>query len=291
MERNAGVVEKMIMFDINIILVNYKMKTDIEKCLASLFPDFANDDLNVHVVVVDNASGDDIAAWLKEKFPTVSCIQQPSNDGMGKASNVGIKSAEAKYHFVLNPDTYFFPDSHVLKKLHDFMEEHPAIGMVGPKILYPDGTLQYSCYRFPTFWQPMYSRTKLGQEGKGKRLNNRAQMKEFDHNRTQPVDWVMGSAMFVRSEAIKRVGLFDERFWMYYEDADWCRRMWEAGWPVYYAHAIVLTHVHGRGSAKVPGIFRALFKNKLARMHLVSWLKFMWKWRNNNKYYLSKLPL
>ena len=95
----------------------------------------------------------------------------------------------------------------------------------------------------------------------------------------------MGSAMFARKEALGEVGLFDERFWMYYEDIDWCLRMWEAGWPVYYLHDIVIMHAHGRGSAKVPGVMKALLKNKLARVHLSSWLKFMWKWRGSSKYY------
>jgi len=90
----------------------------------------------------------------------------------------------------------------------------------------------------------------------------------------------MGSAMFVRNKAVKEVGLFDERYWMYAEDSDWCRRMWEMHWPVYYVHDIVVKHTHGRGSAKVPGIFKALLKNKLARVHLISWFKYMWKWRD-----------
>ena len=110
-------------------------------------------------------------------------------------------------------------------------------------------------------------------------------MKDFHHNETRPVDWIMGSAMFVKDKAIEHVGVFDERFWMYYEDSDWCRRMWEAGWPVYYVSTITLEHVHGRGSAKVPGIAKALLTNQLARVHVSSWLKYMWKWRGNHRYY------
>ncbi|MBI5729334.1 MAG: glycosyltransferase family 2 protein [Candidatus Magasanikbacteria bacterium] len=273
------------MYDVAVVIVNYKMKADIERCLASLFADLVSDPLSVKVVVVDNASGDDIKEFLQEKFPSVACLRQETNSGFGAAQNVGLRSVEAKYYFALNPDTYFFPGRRLVRRLFDYMEAHPKIGVLGPKIVYPDGTLQYSCYRFPTFWQPIFSRTHFGQEGRGKKVNDVALMKDFDHKKTRPVDWVMGSAMFVRGAAVRQVGWFDERFWMYYEDSDWCRRMWEAGWPVYYAHDMLLEHVHGRGSAKVPGIFKALIKNKLARVHLVSWLKYMWKWRGNYKYY------
>lgn len=275
------------MFNINIVIVNYKMKADIEKCLASLFLDYAGDQLNIHVTIVDNASGDGIEALFKKKYPAVQCILLPVNVGFGGANNVGLKTVESKYKFILNPDTYFFPGQHVIKKLYDFMEQHPKVGMIGPKMLYPDGSLQLSCYRFPSFWQPFFSRTKLGAKGWGKKINDAATMKEFSHERTQPVDWVMGSAMFARSKALDTVGLFDDSFFMYYEDSDLCRRFWEVGWPVYYVHDIVLQHVHGRGSAKVPGILKALYKNRLARVHLISWLKYMWKWRGNSKYYAS----
>jgi len=273
------------MKDINIVVVNYKMKKHIDACFSSLFKELNKIDLDVQVTVVDNASGDGIDEFLKEKFPQVKCIMRDENAGMGSAQNVGIEAVEAKYYFALNPDTEFFPDQHTIQRLYDFMEENPKVGMVGPRIQYPDGSLQYSCWRFPTFLQPLYSRSSLGQKGKGKERADYYFMKDFDHQKTIPVDALMGSAMFVRGKALDVVGGFDDRFWMYFEDIDWCRRMWEVGWPVYYVHDIVLTHIHGRGSAKVPGIINALLKNKLARAHLASWLKYFWKWRGTAKYY------
>jgi GT2 family glycosyltransferase len=273
------------MYDVNIVIVNYKMKAHIEKCFASLFLDFQTSPLNVHVVVVDNASGDGIEEFLQVNYPNVECLVLPENVGFGAATNHGIRAAGAKYHFILNPDTYFFPGTQTIKKLYDFMEARPEVGMIGPKILYPDGSLQYSCYRFPTFWQPLYSRTRLGQKGEGKIVNDYALMKDFSHDRTMPVDWLMGSAMFARGTSLDRVGLFDDLFFMYYEDSDLCRRFWEAHIPVYYVPEVVIAHTHGRGSAKVPGVLRAMIKNKLARIHVQSWLKYMWKWRGNYKYY------
>ena len=273
------------MVDINIVIVNYKMKTDIEKCLVSLYRDIENCGLDIAITVVDNNSEDEIDNFLKNIYPSVRCIMLNENVGFGQAQNRGMREIEAKYYFCLNPDTEFADGQSVMRKLYEYMEKHSKIGMVGPKVVYPDGELQNSCYRFPGFWQPIFSRTKLGQNKRGKKINDYYLMKDFNHNETRPVDWIMGSAMFVRDEAIKKVGMFDDRFWMYAEDSDWCRRMWEANWPVYYVHDIVIRHTHGRGSAKVPGVFRALLKNKLARIHLKSWLKYMWKWKGNNRYY------
>lgn len=272
------------MKDINVVIVNYKMKDDIDKCLTSLYSDVKDSGLDVIVTIVDNASYDGIAELLKEKYPQAKFIQMPGNEGFGHAQNAGMKACEAKYYFVLNPDTEFLPDSSSMKKMFDFMEKHDKIGMIGPKIVYPDGSLQYSCWRFPSFWQPIFSRTKYGQKGTGKIIADHYLMKDFDHNQTMPVECIMGSAMFVRKSALDEVGGFDDHFWMYFEDIDWCRRMWEKHWPVYYVHSIVIKHAHGRGSAKVPGIFRALIKNKLARIHLISWLKYFWKWRGDRSF-------
>ncbi len=276
------------MTDIAIIIVNYNMREHIERCFVSLFREIEVSPLSIDVVVVDNDSDDHIDAFLREKYPTVSCMMRGDNKGFGSAQNVGMRSVAARYYFPLNPDTEFLEGQHTLDRLYGFMEAHPKIGMIGPKLLYPDGSLQYSCWRFPSFWQPLFSRSRLGATKRGKKISDWYFMKDFDHEKTQPVDAIMGSAMFVRGEVVKQVGMFDERFWMYFEDMDWCRRMGEAGWPVYYVHDIVMKHVHGRGSAKIPGLFMPLIKNKLARVHLVSWMKYMRKWHATEKYYATK---
>lgn len=276
------------MKDIAIIVVNYKMKEHIEKCFSSLFPEITASSLQIEVVVVDNASHDGIELFLKEKYPRVKCILLQENCGFGRAQNIGMQSVDAKYYFVLNPDTFFRPGEQTLEKMFRFMESHTNVGMIGPKLLNEDGTLQSSCWRFPTFFQPVLSRTVLGQKGRGKKISDHYFMKDFDHNSTRPVDVVMGSAMFVRAEAVRQVGGFDEKFKMYFEDTDWCLRMWEKKWSVYYVHDIILVHTHRRGSAEIPGIIRGFLKNKLARIHFLSWLIYMWKWRDVSKYYIEK---
>ena len=168
------------------------------------------------------------------------------------------------------------------------MDEHPKIGCIGPKLLNTDGTLQYSCYRFD--WQSILIKPlkQINFDKKYKwvkKFSDRLLMKDFDHNSTMPVDWVLGAAMVVRQEVIDQVGSFDERYFMYLEDSDWCRTMWNHGWSVYYVHDIIITHKYTRESAKIPGIIKALVKNKLARIHLKSWLQYVWKWRLNFKYF------
>ncbi len=272
------------MFDICITLVNTKEKDEIAHALRTLLADAVVSGLELATVIVDNASGDGVDS-LKNEFSNLTVIKQERNEGFGKSHNRAFAAVKAKYYFVLNPDTEFPADQNFLRKLYDFMEVHPKVGMAGPKIVYPDGSLQYSCYRFPSFWQPIFSRTKWGKHGRGKEMSDRFLMKDFDHNSTRPVDWVMGSAMFARASALAEVGGFDDGFFMYAEDSDWGRRMWEKGWAVYYVHSVFLKHVHGRASAKVPGIINALVKNRYARVHLISWLKYFWKWRGNHKYY------
>lgn len=273
------------MHDICLTLVTTNEAKTVRTCLLSFFEDIKESALDIAVVIVDNASNDDVAELLRKEFPRVQCIRQEKNVGFGASHNRAIAAVSARYYFVLNPDTTFPKEQHLLDRMFAFMESHPQVGMLGPRIHYPDGSLQYSCFRFPSFLQPLYSRTKLGTKGKGKRMADYFLMKDTDHEQTMPVDWVMGSAMFVRKDAIDAVGVFDERYWMYAEDSDWCRRMWEAGWPVYYLADVWIEHVHGRASAKVPGVVAALIKNKYARVHVISWLKYFWKWRGNKKYY------
>lgn len=272
------------MFDVCVTIVNTGEKEEIGNCLRSLYAASASSGLNFCVVIVDNASGDNILEF-EQKFANLKVIIQEKNEGFGKSHNKAIESVAAKYYFILNPDTSFAAGINFLRKMFDFMEAHPGVGIAGPKTFYPDGSLQCTCLRFPKFMQPLYSRTAWGKSERGQKIVEHYQMKDFSHNKTLPVDWVIGSAMFVRGEAIKAVGKFDDRFWMYAEDSDWCRRMWEGGWYVYYVHDISVIHVYGRTSAKVPGIISAVVKNKYARIHIWSWFKYFWKWAATNKYY------
>lgn len=278
--------------DIHIVFVNYFTKSDILDAIASVLKDIDNAShfYLVQITVVDNSENkDNIKEDLAAKFPTVSYIDCGGNVGFGRGNTIGFKSVPARYYFALNRDTIISENSRVIERIIKFMDDHPKVGCIGPKLLNTDGTLQYSCYRFD--WQSILIKPlkQINFDKKYKwvkKLSDRLLMKDFDHNSTIPVDWVLGAAMVVRKEVVDQVGSFDDRYFMYMEDCDWCRQMWNHGWSVYYVHDIIITHKYTRESAKIPGVFKALIKNKLARMHLKSWLQYIWKWRLNFKYFL-----
>ena len=279
------------MKDINIVYVNYFMKEDLLKSVESLFCDISACPYDVQVTVADNSQNQDgIKEVLAEKFPQVKYINIKINVGFGKGNTIGFKEARARYYFALNRDTIILPNSHTVERIVKFMDEHQKIGCIGPKLINMDGALQFNCYRFDFRSIAIKPFKQINFDRKYnwvKKYTNRLLMKDFDHNKNRPVDWVLGAALIVRQEVVDEIGWFDERYFMYLEDCDWCRTMWDKGWPVYYVHDIVIQHAYARESAKIPGIIKALLKNKLARLHLLSWIYYMWKWRGKYKYYTS----
>src|SRR3989344_514252 len=245
------------MKDINIVYVNYLMKEDILKAVSSVLTDILGCPYDVQITVVDNSENkDDIKEDLEKLYPEVKYIDAGGNIGFGKGNNKGFKSTESRYYFAFNMDQ----------------------------------TLQDTCYRFDfksIIVKPFKQINFDKKYNWVKKYTNRLLMKDFDHNTTRPVDWVLGAAMVVRKEVVDEIGWFDDRYFMYLEDCDWCRTMWDNGWPVYYVHDIVIQHRYARASAEIPGVLKALLKNKLARIHLISWFKYILKWRGKFKYYKS----
>ncbi|MAG11252.1 MAG: hypothetical protein CMI52_00385 [Parcubacteria group bacterium] len=266
------------MHDISIIIVNYKMADFVRDCLAGLKKQCDESPLNIRIVVVDNNSEDHLRNIITQSnCPNITSVFLKQNLGYGGGVNEGIRAVKADYYFVVNPDLVFFEES-TLNRLYAFMENNKKIGMCAPKLINTDGSLQYSCWRFPKRLVPMYRRTKLGNTKRGQKALQHFLMEDWDHNQTRPVECVMGSAMFVRGETLKEVGLMSEEYFMYFEDMDWCRQFWNANKPIYYVHDVRIRHHWQRDSAKVKGI-KAVALSKLTRIHIKSWLKYMWKWR------------
>ncbi len=272
------------MVDIAIIIVNYRMADYVRSCLHSLAVEFGASSCTIHIVVVDNASHDDVQSVIHTSGcgAHTTLVELPKNRGYAAGVNAGMRAMRARYYFIINPDITFFEDATLLR-LFRFMEENVRVGIVGPKLLYPDGSLQYSCWRLPTLFTPLYRRTQLGATTGGKKKLRHFLMQDFDHKKTIPVDCIMGSAMFVRAAAVAEVGDMSEEYFMYFEDIDWCRRFWAHHISVYYLHDVRLRHELKRDSAKVEGL-KALFLNRMARVHVRSWLRYMWKWRERGTY-------
>ncbi len=257
--------------DLSIIILNYKSKEKTFRCIESL----KADDLSglVHeIIVIDNNSERDLQEELLSKYPTVNFIQSDKNLGMGGGNNLGIKHAQGDYVLILNPDVYVRPGA--VKKLYNYINNLEDVGLVAPKLLNPDGSIQYSCFRDYKFLTPLYRRTFLGRFKK-KHLDNFL-MKDFDRSEIRDVDWIMGSCLLAKRDVLLELNGFNEKFFMYFEDTDLCRRLRRKGYRVvFYPHAEAV-HDHARDSAKQIW-FLAPFKNRLAREHIKSWLKYFLK--------------
>ena len=233
------------MTDLSIIIVNYKSKGLLKQCVrgVKLLPL----KLNYEIIVVDNNSQDSSVKMMKEFFPEVKLIASPENKGFAAGINLGLREARGKYIMTLNPDIAVFEGS--IEKMYDYLEKHLEVAVLGPRLTSPDGTRQVSCYRFPRYLTPIYRRTPLGNLPFAKKSLRHYLMLDTDTAKIMPVDWILGACMFVRAEAIKKVGLMDERFFLYFEDVDWCRRFWQSGFKVMYFYESEMVHYHQRLSA------------------------------------------
>jgi len=262
--------------DLSIIIVNYRSREQLLNCLASLrAADLAG--LSREIIVVDNASGDDLGE-AGRLYPEVALIMSPVNLGMGGGNNLGISRASGEFILILNPDTII--RGRAIPTLLDDLRAHPAVGMIGSKLLYPDGALQMSCSRFPSFFMPVLRRTFLGNCFATAR--DRFTMNDFDHASRRPVDWLMGSCLMFKRETTLADGSvfaprFDERYFMYFEDIDLARQFWTRGREVVYNPEAVVLHDHRRESARHPW-YLALFLDALTWRHIASWLKYFIKW-------------
>jgi hypothetical protein len=276
--------------DISIILLNYKSSGLLKQALKGII--CSQPQLDYEIVVVDNNSGDGSLEMAKGLFspeyvrkleisldrqislPPIKTIQSPINGGFSYGHNLAIKESSAKYILVLNPDIAI--ETGVLEKMMAYLEAHPDVGVIGPKLINPDGTIQYSCRRFPNSLIPLYRRTFVGKLPFAKKSVHNYLMSDFDHEGTIEVDWLFGACLLINRRALDQVGLFDQRFFMYFEDLDLCRRFWEKNFKVVFFAEIRLVHYHQRFSAEREGI-RGIFKRG-GRIHLFSGLKYFLKY-------------
>ncbi|MFH1754478.1 MAG: glycosyltransferase [Candidatus Latescibacterota bacterium] len=262
--------------DVSIIIVSYNSMDVLPSCLNSLHKQSYTGD--VEIIVVDNASQDGTPHMVAREYPGVTLLAEEENFGFSRGVNLGIRVARGKYFLIINPDTVFKEDS--LARLADFMDSHDDAGIVGPKLVFHDGNLQYSCRRFYTWKVLALRRTPLGKLFRSTKTVSDHLMLEYDHDTTAEVDWLLGACMFVRRSAVEAVGLMDERFFLYFEDVDWCYRMKQEGWKVYYHPQSVIVHGYARESAQ-----SVLNRSFIA--HLASLIRYYDKW-NVLLYFLKK---
>jgi GT2 family glycosyltransferase len=226
--------------------VSWNARDDLRLCLTSLRT-AAADPTTIETVVVDNASSDGSADMVAAEFPDVRLIRSPTNTGFSGGNNIGLEGMTAEYALLLNSDATSAPGA--LDRLLPWAEANPDAGIVGPKVVNPDGTLQFSCRRFPTFAAGVFRNVYIGRLFPNNRPAADYLMQDFDHNSILDVDWVSGCALLIRRECMEKIGLLDAAtFFMYCEDMDWCLRAHEADWRVVYYPDAVVTHAIGRSS-------------------------------------------
>ncbi len=246
------------MVDIGIVIVNYNTVDDLRRCLISLQGNTGIE--RCRVVVVDNRSSDGSPDMVQCEHPWVwALICNPENVGYARANNIGLRQLGftqgepregiPRYALLLNPDTVLPPDA--LQKMLAFMDAHPDVGIAGPKLVRPDGTLDWACRRsFPTPSISFYRLSGLSKLFPKSRRFGRYNLTFLDVDRQADVDAVVGAFMLIRREALEQAGLLDEAFFMYGEDLDLCYRVKAHGWRVVYYPVVTVLHVKGAASRK-----------------------------------------
>ncbi len=234
---------------LDIVIVNHNSTDDLMLCLRSIYNSLA--DIPTTVFIQDNASDDDVDR-LHSRFPQAIVSKNGKNIGFSRAINKGLAQGTAPYVALINPDTIIHESC--FEEILEYMEKNTDIGIVGPRILDTDGTTQGSARALPTPLTGLFGRDTLLTKWFPNNPMTRANIFTSRGNRKTPmaVDWVSGACMIVRRRAIEEVGLMDTRFFLYWEDADWCRRMWQKGWKVVYHPIPTVVHSIGTSSSTKP---------------------------------------
>lgn len=219
---------------LSVVVVTFNALPYIEQCLSSV--------AGLDTVVVDHGSRDGTLALVRERFPDVRVVEQ-ENFGLGAGWNRGIRETASPYVLILNADAWAVGGG--VERLLRFAESRPDAAMVGPKLLNTDGSLQRSVRGFPTLWRLATEYFFLRKLAPRSRALNAFYAGGFEHDRVLQVEFVMGSVMLVRREAIDQVGPLDEDFFLFSEETDWCYRFRRAGWKVLFFPGAEFVHVGG----------------------------------------------
>lgn len=239
------------MRDIAVIVVNWNAREDLRACLTSLYRE-PQPECEFGVWVVDNCSSDGSAEMVAERFPKTHLIRNSVNSGFAHANNQAIAEAAEqgyRYFFLLNSDAAI-ESAAMMDSIVVFGDGNPQVGIFGTKVLNPDGSIQFSCRRFPTLAAGVFRNTVVGRFFPKNKYAASYLMADVDHSKPRQVGWVSGCSMVIRAALVKRIGALDERFFMYCEDVDLCRRATDAGDEVWYSPDAVVVHKIGASSDK-----------------------------------------
>lgn len=233
------------MMDLSIIIVNWNTGPLLRECIASIY-----DTLRAHtfeIIVVDNASTDSSAHGLGDQ-PNLHVLLNNRNVGFAAANNQGFACSLARYLFMLNPDTVALPEA--IDCLINYLDLHPRVGAVGPRLLSPNGLLQLTCSHYPSLPNAGMEALGLSRLFPRSRFFARTAMTYWSHDSERQVEVICGAALMIRRNALEAVGYLDERFYVYFEETDLCLRLTRAGWPCYFMAAADIIHLGGQSSLR-----------------------------------------
>jgi N-acetylglucosaminyl-diphospho-decaprenol L-rhamnosyltransferase len=251
---------------VTIVIVAHSVRHELERCLGSLAEHAG---VAVQVVLVDNASEDDTRSWVEREHPEVELVALARNLGVA-ARERGLQRAQGLYTMFLDSDASLTAGA--LPAMVDALEQHPAWGLIGPRLVHEDGSLQLSCRRFPPLVLPFVRRPPLDRWFGGSALVQRHLMKDIDHSLPRAVPYVLGACQVFRTSLARDAGGFDERIFYGPDDIDWCIRIRDAGGAVVYFPQATVVHTYRRMTRRRP-LSRAAFR------HLQSFAYFRWKYR------------
>ncbi len=230
---------------LSIIIVNWNTCQLLDRCLNTLQTELQAQNLfekDSEVFVIDNASQDGSAQMVSQKHNWVHLIKNQKNTGFAHANNQALKQVKGNYILLLNPDTEIYPGA--IKHLIDFIESHPQAGIVAPQLINTDGSIQASCRAFPSFlglFCELIGISRIMPQGSKARSYK---MLDWGHNDVRQVDQPEGACLLIKRDVFSQIGLFDEAYFMLFEEVDWCYRAKQAGWEIWFTpEARVLHHL------------------------------------------------
>jgi len=230
--------------EVSVVVVNWNTQDILCDCLRSIYEQ--GGEIDLEVIVIDNASTDGSVEMVKKDFPQVTLIENSKNRGFAAANNQGIDISKGRYVLLLNSDTVVLDNA--IAKTAAFADSHPEAAVVGCRVLNPDRTLQPTCFMFPSILNMLLSSTYLYKLFPKSKFFGRERMTWWNRNDIREVDVVTGCFMLVRQDVIKKVGSMDEQFFMYGEETDWCYRFKQAGWKILFTPFAEIIHLGGQSA-------------------------------------------
>lgn len=229
--------------DLSIVIVSWNVRDLLANCLNTI--DRGRGELDLEVIVVDAGSVDGSPDMVQEQFAWIQLVAESENVGFPRGNNIGINRAYGRHVMLLNPDTEVIGDA--LSQLVAYLDQHPNVGVVSGMLRNPDGSIQSSRRRFPTFKTAVFESTWF-EPYAPKSLLRDYYAEDLPLDEPVDVDWLTGASLMVRREVIDQVGLMDEAYFMYSEELDWCRRIKDAGWRIVFLPTAEIIHHVGKSS-------------------------------------------